>query len=195
MCAFASICVLVCMCMTVCVCLCTSPYNERICFVGLYYYVYVYVGVRMKIGISNLRPDSSKSALQSLSRNPSDSLPCPYYLLTLAKLDHWNLFRPTVDWFLIFLTFGFRPIFTNELWFLRPMNIIYRRPIDWALLQWPHAYIQLYHSLCTCVKSPFCTCDFGAVHKVRHARGGRGSEKVWQFVTGRWGVKGMWRHT
>ena len=24
----------------------------------------------------------------------------------------------------------------------------------------------------------------GAVHKVRHARGGRGSEKVWQFVTG-----------
>ena len=33
----------------------------------------------------------------------------------------------------------------------------------------------------------------GAVHKVRHARRGRGSEKVWQFVTGE-GVKSMWRH-
>jgi len=30
----------------------------------------------------------------------------------------------------------------------------------------------------------------GAVHKVRHARGGRGSEKVWQFVTGE-GVESM----
>ena len=37
----------------------------------------------------------------------------------------------------------------------------------------------------------------GAVHKVCHApRGGRGSEKVWQFVTGgRGGVKIVWRHT
>jgi len=26
--------------------------------------------------------------------------------------------------------------------------------------------------------------DLGAVHKVHHARGDRGSEKVWQFVTG-----------
>ena len=35
---------------------------------------------------------------------------------------------------------------------------------------------------------------FGAVHKVRHARGGRGSEEVWQFVTGVRGFKSMWRH-
>ena len=34
----------------------------------------------------------------------------------------------------------------------------------------------------------------GAVHKVCHAPRGRGSEKVWQFVTGE-GVKIMWRHT
>jgi len=33
----------------------------------------------------------------------------------------------------------------------------------------------------------------GAVHKVHHARGGRESEQVWQFVTGV-GVKSMWRH-
>ena len=36
----------------------------------------------------------------------------------------------------------------------------------------------------------------GAVHKVCHAPGGRGSEKGWQFVTGGGGgVKIMWRHT
>ena len=30
---------------------------------------------------------------------------------------------------------------------------------------------------------PLRSISKGAVHKVRHARGGRGSEKVWQFVT------------
>ena len=35
-----------------------------------------------------------------------------------------------------------------------------------------------------------------AVHKVCHSPGERGSEKVWQFVTGGGGVvKTMWRHT
>ena len=34
----------------------------------------------------------------------------------------------------------------------------------------------------------------GAVHKVRHARRGRGSEKVWQFVTEGRGFKSMWRY-
>ena len=38
--------------------------------------------------------------------------------------------------------------------------------------------------------------SIGAVHKVCHApEGGRGSEKVWHFVTGGGGVKIMWRHT
>jgi len=34
----------------------------------------------------------------------------------------------------------------------------------------------------------------GAVHRVRHAWGWRGSKKVWQFVTGRGEFKSMWRH-
>ena len=40
-----------------------------------------------------------------------------------------------------------------------------------------------------------CGFLFGAVHKVRHARGRRGSEMVWQFVTGGGDVESLWRHT
>jgi len=34
----------------------------------------------------------------------------------------------------------------------------------------------------------------GAVHKVRHAHGGRGSKKVWQFVTGEGGQAPVTSH-